>query len=179
MNRNHVVADDQPANLLFKLQPELRNRIYELVLTSPTVYLLALFRFSKKKYAEDPRKLFPGFPVQPSLVRTCREIRGEALAMFYANNRFAILDFCPRECESAINWLTAIGASNRAYVKRISVPGREPECEAGCFDFMKAIPGWSFFETAVEVNKGQQLGPEDFSIIEIDSFELWLANNGR
>jgi hypothetical protein len=69
---------------LLRLPCELRNRIYEEVcgIDPSSTYLL---RFYHKKLC----------PEQPTLLRTCRQIRHEALAVFYGRVRYLIDDLGP------------------------------------------------------------------------------------
>ncbi|KAK4540503.1 hypothetical protein LTR36_009141 [Oleoguttula mirabilis] len=75
---------------LLNLTAELRNAIYHLVLVA---YNLA---------------------TQPSLLRTCRQIRNEATAIFYGGNVFQSNRRGP-----VIVWLGAIGAEKRRMVQQI------------------------------------------------------------
>ena len=72
---------------LAKLAPELRNRIYEIVLKSEKPLKISLpVRGHKRSTRNSSRKL----PTLLSLVATCREVRDEALQMLYASNEFEI-----------------------------------------------------------------------------------------
>jgi hypothetical protein len=75
------VADSQPTELdtaesyLLKLPPELRNRIYELVLSAaPKCYISKL-----------PR------PHKPGLLQLNRQIRADTSLMYYALKNFTVL----------------------------------------------------------------------------------------
>jgi hypothetical protein len=78
--RRNLRPKPNSPNLLFKLPPELRNRIYELVLPRrpplQPVYYYAEARLQWK---------------EPPLIRTSKQIRHEALPMFYAVNEFTLL----------------------------------------------------------------------------------------
>jgi hypothetical protein len=66
---------------LYKLSPELRNNIYELVLVT-----------SGKATQADGKQTTTSVEIitetQPALLRTCRQIRSEGLAMYYHHNIF-------------------------------------------------------------------------------------------
>lgn len=76
----------QPCHLL-ALSPELRNQIYYLALVEPTP--LHLNNPSPTEKPGGDRHYSPT-AVQPSLLRTCRQIRSESLPVFYGNNAFQI-----------------------------------------------------------------------------------------
>ncbi|KAK3063925.1 hypothetical protein LTS18_011639 [Coniosporium uncinatum] len=65
-------AREAPAPSLFDLPAELRNHIYRYALTE-----------SHELVISDSAP-----PQQPALTRTCRQIRTEALGIFYLNNGF-------------------------------------------------------------------------------------------
>jgi len=85
-------VDQQPNPLLLKLSPELRNIIYECVLTATQPIGISNDQ-------------------QPALTRTCHGIRNECLAMYYALNTFG---FCTTSNEvTALDrialWMQSIG----------------------------------------------------------------------
>jgi hypothetical protein len=58
-------------------------------------------------------------PLQPSLTKTCRFIRTEALPFFYGCNIFR-MSYCDssEKVKIAIRWLTMIGEHNRAWLQQ-------------------------------------------------------------
>ncbi|KAK5121497.1 hypothetical protein LTR85_005330 [Meristemomyces frigidus] len=80
-----------------ELPPELRTRIYELVLVSP-----------------DERLIMKDEP-SPALLRTCRQIRTDASSLYYAQNTFLITN-----AESlCIAWLTSLPPKMRAHIRTL------------------------------------------------------------
>lgn len=77
------------------LPAELRNRIYELVVTSDD---------EKESCKESAAICIPS--LQPPLTRTCRTIRSETLAMYYSRNRFSYAG-CDNEFAKMANELEA------------------------------------------------------------------------
>lgn len=62
---------------LLKLPAELRNYIYELAIVQPSGIVIGPWR--KLPPSKEPQK-------QPALTRTCRQVRSEALPIFYGKN---------------------------------------------------------------------------------------------
>ncbi|KAK3724906.1 hypothetical protein LTR37_000954 [Vermiconidia calcicola] len=115
------IAQDAPTaaepSRLQKLPAELRNRIYELVLPrSNVVYAAFESREYIKREIEEP-------VTQPALTRTCKQIRAEALALFYGALPVWIGRVDNLNHESYLSgwamWLTAIGAENRSLLKSV------------------------------------------------------------
>lgn len=104
--------------LLLKLPPELRNYIYELALVEP---------YTMDLEAEDVAGRIAEVVLQPDLTRTCKQIRQEALPIFYGRNTFEIYvcsDWPGEHAEPFLvlpRWLHLIGAANRQTVQRVVV----------------------------------------------------------
>jgi len=114
---NPMEGDKPP---LLKLPPELRNRIYgriyeDILLSPKSIRVLALWSAS-------------------ALLQTCRQIRGEASAIYYTGNTFRIL--CPRYfeddnveyksfrhendvCMQLMRWLRSLGRVTRQTIRKI------------------------------------------------------------
>ncbi|KAK5124198.1 hypothetical protein LTR85_001901 [Meristemomyces frigidus] len=78
-----------------KLAPELRNRIYELALSSADPFHLYMSR-THSRLQQQP-KTAQRYPL--ALAATCRAIRAEATALFYGSNTF-IFRACPMLSDS-------------------------------------------------------------------------------
>ena len=112
-------------SLLLMLPAELRNRIYEMVLLRPEVINLVYL---------DPRRLkhLEHEVAQPSLTRTCHQIREETLPIFYGQNVFLTYAVTtnwsgasgaiPRGSKS---WVNAIGRENRRALKHLYIDSTE------------------------------------------------------
>lgn len=106
INGTHVsiTPASNPSRLL-SLPPELRNRIYEYVLT--------------RRHRLLPWKRQNIYPVEPALTRTCRQMRSEALGVFYHDNTFVapVLETDKQvTVERAIGWYKRIGAANAEFL---------------------------------------------------------------
>jgi hypothetical protein len=98
---------------LLGLPPELRNRVYEEVcdVDPSCTYLLRLYH----------KKLFPE---QPILLRTNRQIRHEALAIFYGRRRYIIEDLDPiiRHAPYLFNYLRHVKLHVSVYYDSCAEP---------------------------------------------------------
>ena len=56
-------------------------------------------------------------PWQPSLTRTCRAIRADALPMFYQLNVFRAYYCQPSDFDMVMDWLKIIGRTNRRFLR--------------------------------------------------------------
>ncbi|KAJ9635226.1 hypothetical protein H2201_003240 [Coniosporium apollinis] len=92
----------KPANLLMRLPGELRNEIYRLVLV-------------KKKTL---RVTKDSIPKQPQLTRVSRQIRKEAISIFYRENEFMVHAW-GYDISHEHMWLSKIGPEN---AKLLSLP---------------------------------------------------------
>lgn len=89
---------------LFEIPPELRNNIYTLVLTETSDIIIP-----------ESAKLAP-----PSLLRVCRQIRHEAIKLYYAENSFRV--FVRDDARSApLQWAEAIRRESSSIVKAVNV----------------------------------------------------------
>ncbi|KAK5731994.1 hypothetical protein LTR17_010947 [Elasticomyces elasticus] len=73
---------------LLTLPPEMRNRIYREVLVEGDIYIYTHSRF---------------LPIEPALVRVCRQTRDEALAIYHKENVF-VFDINENNARNLINW---------------------------------------------------------------------------
>ena len=125
-----------------KLAPELRNRIYELVL-----YKQEGFHFTEDEFG-DPHTVCHPSPRPNSyercsntvnrhllaLTQVCRDIRSESSSLFFSINAFRIdtctcaenvngvrkhHDDCPDRLEACEFWLRAIGPNNASAIQRL------------------------------------------------------------
>jgi hypothetical protein len=71
---DHLAVKDEQSHLL-KLPPELRNRIYELVLAPAMPFTLTTY----------------GTQCRPGLLRVCRQIRAETRLVYYHLRKFYII----------------------------------------------------------------------------------------
>ena len=96
------------------MPPELRNVIYELVVTKPD-YMAWV---DTKKPCED-------LAVQPALLRTCSIVRKEALPIYYTRNKFIIAARDLRAATNTILWLHGLGEDGRRLVKEVFMHRRD------------------------------------------------------
>ncbi|KAK5701610.1 hypothetical protein LTR97_004426 [Elasticomyces elasticus] len=73
---------------LLTLPPEMRNRIYREVLVEGDIYIHTHSRF---------------LPIEPALMRVCRQTREEALAIYHKENSF-VFDIDENDARNLINW---------------------------------------------------------------------------
>lgn len=147
----------QASSPFLKLPPELRNRIYEAVLTDPYAISAVHWDF------EIPRSTTPE---QPPLTRTCRAIRAEALPIFYSSNTFMI--GVKRECDAAYLrvWLKAIGPQNRDAVHEVIV--RETDWR-GCVELIERFerPNNRFLKGVTHLGV-MHMGKVEYTVIKLD-----------
>lgn len=110
------LQQQQPSedNLFFKLLPELRNRIYELALSTQTAVMNTCHEGCCQS---QERKA-----LQPALSRTCKALRSETLPIFYGRQTFVVAFDSKKPAAEA--WLSAIRAENRELLRDICVPLR-------------------------------------------------------
>lgn len=96
-------AQDQSQSRLFALAPELRNRIYELVLEDGTVSVE-----SRKKNNPKGKSKVPG------VLLACKQAYAESLQIF-----FSLTTFVFTNNGKLAEWLQNIGPQNRSLVSRI------------------------------------------------------------
>lgn len=71
-------SQSQMKSPILSLPPEMRNRIYRECVVEGVITL----------HSDD---MFDSLPVEPALLLTCRQIRKEALSIYYHENKF---EFC-------------------------------------------------------------------------------------
>ncbi|USW58685.1 hypothetical protein Slin15195_G120040 [Septoria linicola] len=86
-----MAGDNDPGkqdtiSLFLELPTELRNDIYRLVLVRP-------------KHKRDVVTTIDTIPKEPALLLTCRQIRGEALGIYFRENKFT---FRIRDCDAEV-----------------------------------------------------------------------------
>ncbi|KAK5125664.1 hypothetical protein LTR85_011938 [Meristemomyces frigidus] len=99
-----ATAVKQQTPLLQKLSPELRNLVYELVVDDDIDINVILQR-------------------QPPLTLTCREVRSECLAMYYARNTF-FFDTTSNDdtaFDGLVQWLERIGTGHCSNLGRLCI----------------------------------------------------------
>ncbi|KAK3724911.1 hypothetical protein LTR37_000959 [Vermiconidia calcicola] len=116
---------------LLKLPPELRNRIYEFAVPSPNVVNLEPWTFCWMPRGSGTPPIDQTLVAQPALSKTCRQIRAEALTIFYTSTVFLMDDYLDNR--AAIEpWLVAIGGENRARLRQVYIE-HELDAEECCF----------------------------------------------
>lgn len=101
---------------LATLPPELRNRIYELVIINAKP-----IRVSSTHHHGRTKTWKP-----PGLLRTCRQIAAEATAAYYSRNTFTSQDTSDLGCEDSLFlWFLSLPEAKQAMVRwtRLEVAG--------------------------------------------------------
>jgi hypothetical protein len=126
--------------LLLTLPPELRDRIYELVI------------IDDDDISVGPRHPLPrqGYWQAPALLQSCRQIRSEAYKLYFARNKFRIGWLLDGDCFPSLEgfkqeayvlpWLHAIGADVRDSLREIRLD-----------DTMNSAHDWSVAEAEKEL----------------------------
>ena len=85
------------------MSPEIRLEIYRYLVTTSRPYLIGRCQEeTTRKHNGSPRDFYPGRhlvtrnddrsrPIQPPITRLCREVRKEALPLFYSENEFWLI----------------------------------------------------------------------------------------
>ncbi|KAK5127818.1 hypothetical protein LTR85_004934 [Meristemomyces frigidus] len=138
------VSSNQPFRFL-DLPPELRNRVYDdLVVTEAPLLPSACQHTSRPSAA------------QPDITRVCRQIRQEALPMFYGLNQF---DVHIHRCDFAyfIDYMDTIGEHNRKHIKIVVLQLMDRlTCGNGLLDFARwcaSAEGTAEMGISVEVDE--------------------------
>lgn len=108
---------------LSKLAPELRNRIYELVVAQQNPIEVSLMSLN-----DDMKAPYKWEIIQLSyfaLTQTCKAIRSETLQLFYAHSTFVLRDFrhptiCPLRVV-AYNFLKRVGTASAGLARKAIV----------------------------------------------------------
>ena len=108
-----VVTAMEQDSLLLKLPAELRNRIYRTALVSSDAL----------DVTDKPR------PTEPALLATCKQIRTEALGIYYSENSFLLsINIFNRypgdQPDTFMTWASSLGATRRDLIGGIS---RKPQ----------------------------------------------------
>ncbi|KAF2162642.1 hypothetical protein M409DRAFT_26883 [Zasmidium cellare ATCC 36951] len=100
-------------NRLLTLPPELRNKVYTLTLIQPTAIQISE-RSTAPSTAAQGATLHYNRLIEPALLFSCRQIRFEALPIFYGENVFftALKD-------AIAPWLLAIGPAKAGMVRHV------------------------------------------------------------
>ena len=112
-----------------RLPPELRNRIYRLVLV-----------------ANEPVNVVESeINCYTALLKTCRQIRSEASQIFFAENKFRAA-FTVNAKGTAVDWLSSIGRERASQITALSIaPGAAK-------DVKKAVQHRQAWQVAVETS---------------------------
>ena len=132
-----AATDDVKPCLLLELPAELRNRIYEYALTKKDhIDLYHWRRFCKKwtagRWIGD---VYRSYMKEPAFLRTCRQVRNEALPLFYSRNVFGVpcnarvimsdpdhlTGDLRDDIEAWTMWVSSITPEKRALIKGIKV----------------------------------------------------------
>ena len=89
-----------PCYSFLSLPPRARNRIYELLLVRDKQFIIG--------------KYTPSFRVDPTILRTCKQINNEAVPILYSQNTFMI-----DHPDRALTWFTQIGKSNLSHLNNL------------------------------------------------------------
>ncbi|KAK5115444.1 hypothetical protein LTR85_009904 [Meristemomyces frigidus] len=124
-----MTNDTQPEqqSRLLNLPAELQLAIYELAVIEDEPLLLncgcdSSYSGRRDVWREDKQAWKSGEkrpPCQPALTRTCRDIRADALPMFYKYNTFRAHYCYAATFRTALRWLRMIGHSNRQMLRRV------------------------------------------------------------
>jgi hypothetical protein len=101
---------------LLKLPSELRNQIYELVLVA-THDIDANTWCATRRFKSYYTRATIKYSMEPALLATCKQIRGEGLPIFYGQNTF----FAKRGNAAWWNFLRHIGPTKRAMVENLKL----------------------------------------------------------
>jgi hypothetical protein len=121
-----MAADTELKTCLFlKLPPELRNRIYELVLVEEKPIQISTWAQSQKPCRPSWCDLMHTLDGQliahlrePSVLEVCKQIRTEGLPIFYGQNVF--FGDTP-DSHRWVEWLAQLGPKKRAMVKNMQL----------------------------------------------------------
>lgn len=136
------------------LSAELRNNIYELVVTSDEALKGPILAEEKQNWvagalaylgiAQPPKqKWTAGSLAVPGLAQTCKQMRDECLLMFYANNEFILAMDADEpgvhkgDLKRASAWIRAVPKACHALIPHVSIQIK-PSCR-GPNDCLKAI----------------------------------------
>lgn len=109
------MSEIHPANRLLDLPPELRDLIYEYIVLKPknTITMLPNFNCFASEVSA----------AQPALIRVNKQLRSEALPMFYNGNVFLAEVSDTIDLHTAKRWLTSIGEHNIRHLRRLALCG--------------------------------------------------------
>jgi len=166
---------------LFKLPPELRNRIYHEALLSPTAVHVT-------SPTAEPIWQSPG------ILKTCRQLRGETSAIYYSGNTFLVRsngcdaddaidpdgnpngglqDIC---IGSLIRWLEALSRSTRAELRNVYLDDRfYDKVEYG----KNSIAHYRAILSAAGLKVDQCLFWIEMGWSEADGGHQWFAGGGH
>ena len=115
------------SSFVTRLPPELRNRIYRLILV-----------------ANEPINIVESeIKYYTALLKTCRQLRSEASQIFFAENRFCAA-FAVDAKVTAVDWLSSIGRKQAGQITALSIVPQTAK------DVKKAVQHRQAWQVAVE-----------------------------
>ena len=119
-NPSHTTLAIQQNSPLLRLPAELKNYIYELVM--PTKDSIAL-RANYVRLTDDdssPRFCYRFAPATPPLLAVCREIRNDAIALYYGSNTLLVTDIMLQQTK-ALDAFTRARTAALQHVRKVRV----------------------------------------------------------
>lgn len=144
IHREQVIEESKARTNFLSLSPELRNRIYELVLIPQDLDETGYERGHRTEnraairlgyhynYSQGATASQNAWALQPALTKVCRLIRKETLSVYYGANEF-VTEADDRKTHPpwvneirfphALRWLRAIGPENRRLLRTLTIRG--------------------------------------------------------
>lgn len=107
--------------------------IYEAVVVSEDALWITASRRS------DPTEWRPPVAIAPPITRVCRQLRAEALAMFYARNTFSACIVRKGNIKRAKRWASCVGDERIAQIRHFRLRSNYPDFT--CFDVTRDDEG--------------------------------------
>ena len=117
-------------SLLLNLMPELRSQIYRMTVIKP-----APIDITKSRQSDGP-----------ALLATCRQIRAEALSIYYAENTFFLEVRCDYNwAKKDLCWFESLGIHRIGFITElqvecVNVDGSRMETQTSIGDFLQSVP---------------------------------------
>ena len=154
----------------FELPPELRVMIYEMALVESEPIQLTTF------YDDDlpvlSRSDFRNLVAGTRLLQADRQIRAEALPIFYSRNTFVTGVFNMREMVTAFEWLQSIGMLSRTFMEYVAV--HESEWTEEMY-FKESFSSYALpdpFLPGSEPRVTKRIHGTDYRMIALDSIDF-------